>query len=157
MLPKVVGEFRAADDPNLRFAPSGTAVCRVRAVASSRKKDDNGEWKDDKTAWVDLVGFKRLAENMAESIKKGDLITVEGRLQVEDWEDSEGNKRKSVNVVLDTIGISLAFNSAESKRSERSNSGSSSGSSNSGGGFERRTEPDQNDPWGSAPSDEPPF
>lgn len=156
MLPKVVGEFRAGDDPNLRFAPSGTAVCRVRAVASSRKKDESGEWKDDKTAWVDLVGFKKLAENMAESIKKGDLVTVEGRLQVEDWEDNEGNKRKSVNIVLDHVGLSLAFNPAESKRAERSGGGSGT-SGASGGGFERRSEPDPNDPWGSPPGDEPPF
>jgi single-strand DNA-binding protein len=149
MLPQVVGEFRVGADPNLRFAPSGTAVCSMRAVASSRKKDESGEWKDDKTTWVDLVGFRKLAENMAESFQKGDLVTVTGKLQVEDWEDNEGNKRKSVNVMVDTIGMSVAFNAARSIKSERRET---TGSSDGG------------DPWatpapsgGQSQSDEPPF
>lgn len=152
MLPQVVGEFRVGVDPNLRFAPSGTAVCSMRAVASSRKKDENGEWRDDKTTWVDLVGFKKLAENMAESFQKGDLVTVTGKLQVEDWEDNEGNKRKSVNVVVDTIGMSVAFNAARSIKSERG--AQPSGQQSQDGG----------DPWaqpaasgGSSQTDEPPF
>jgi single-strand DNA-binding protein len=120
MLPQVVGEFRVGADPTLRFAPSGTAVCSMRAVASSRKKDEQtGEWKDDKTTWVDLVGFRKLAENMAESFQKGDLVTVTGKLQVEDWEDNEGAKRKSVSVIVDNIGVSIAFNPARTIKTER--------------------------------------
>lgn len=153
MLPQVVGEFRCGGEPNLRFAPSGTAVCRLRAVASSRKKQDDGTWADDKSAWVDLVGFKRLAENMAESFKQGDLVTVTGKLQVEDWEDSDGNKRKSVNVVVDTIGMSASFNPVSAVRVERQ------ASSNQGQGSQ------QDEPWttgGGAQSqqsqpDDPPF
>src|SRR5690348_6113573 len=99
MLPIVTGEFRAAADPNLRFAPSGTAVCDVRAVASSRKKQGD-EWVDDKTCWVRLTGFKRVAENMAESIEKGDLITVTGKVSTDEWEDKEGQKRTTVNIVV---------------------------------------------------------
>lgn len=157
-LPQVIGEFRCGGDPNLRFSPNGTAVCRIRAVATSRKKGDDGEWRDDKTAWVDLVGFKRLAENMAESFKKGDLVEARGRLQVDDWEDNEGNKRTSVNIVLDGIGMSVQFNAASSHRSERSNNGGGSqGASADSGGFDRRTTPDQNDPWQTPPPDEPPF
>ena len=151
MLPQVVGEFRCGGEPNLRFAPSGTAVCRLRAVASSRKKQDDGTWVDDKSAWVDLVGFKRIAENMAESFKQGDLVTVTGKLQVEDWEDNEGNKRKSVNVVVDTIGMSASWNPVAAVKTERQ-----SASSNQG-------QQQQRDPWttgGGAQqdqSDEPPF
>lgn len=153
MLPLVTGEFRVGGEPNLRFAPSGTAVCRIRAVASSRKKDESGEWKDDKTAWVDLVGFKRLAENMAESFKQGDLVVITGKLQVEDWEDNEGNKRKSVNVVLDTIGMSAAWNPVAAIKTERQSQG--------GGNTPSNTQSNtQQDPWQSsnnAQSDEPPF
>ena len=151
MLPQVVGEFRCGGEPNLRFAPSGTAVCRLRAVASSRKKQDDGTWADDKSAWVDLVGFKRIAENMAESFKQGDLVTVTGKLQVEDWEDNDGNKRKSVNVVVDTIGMSASWNPVAAIKTERQ-------SSNQGQGQQR-----QDDQWttgGGAQqdqSDEPPF
>lgn len=147
MLPQVSGEFRVGGEPNLRFAPSGTAVCRMRAVASSRKKQDDGTWVDDKTAWVDLVGFKKLAENMAESFKQGDLITVTGKLQVEDWEDKDGNRRKSVNVVVDTIGMSASWNPVAAIKSERQ----------SAGGQSSRQAPAE-DPWQTPPqTDEPPF
>jgi single-strand DNA-binding protein len=145
MLPQVVGEFRVGVEPNLRFAPSGTAVCSIRAVASSRKKDEGGNWVDDKTTWVDLVGFKKVAENMAESFSKGDLVTVTGKLQVEDWEDKEGNKRTSVRVMVDTIGMSVAFAPARSIKADRPSGGQSSAPAE--------------DPW-AAPagtSDEPPF
>lgn len=151
MLPQVIGEFRVGVEPNLRFAPSGTAVCSIRAVASSRKKDDSGNWVDDKTTWVDLVGFKKVAENMAESFLKGDLVTVTGKLQVEDWEDNEGKKRTSVRVMVDTIGMSVAFNPARAIKSDRPTS--------SGGGGQSSAPAD--DPWGGTPagsqSDEPPF
>jgi single-strand DNA-binding protein len=151
VLPSVTGEFRCGADPELRFAPSGVAVCKVRAVASSRKKV-NDEWVDDKTTWVNLVGFKRTAENMAETLAKGYLVTVTGRLQVENWEDNEGNKRTSVDVILDSIGPSLSFVAAKVQASERSSTGS--GGSGGGGG----SSPDE-DPW-AAPTgqtEEPPF
>lgn len=151
MLPQVVGEFRIGTEPNLRFAPSGTAVCSIRAVASSRKKNEqSGQWEDDKTTWVDLVGFRKLAENMAESFAKGDLVTVMGKLQVEDWEDNDGNKRISVRVMVDNIGMSVAFNAARSIKAERGQQ--NQGQSQQGGG-------QQQDPWGTPAtgSDEPPF
>lgn len=151
MLPQVVGEFRIGSEPNLRFAPSGTAVCSIRAVASSRKKNEQtGEWEDDKTTWVDLVGFRKLAENMAESFAKGDLVTVMGKLQVEPWEDNDGNKRTSVRVMVDNIGMSVAFNAARSVKADR---GQQSQSQPSGG-------QQQQDPWGTPAtggSDDPPF
>lgn len=148
-LPQVVGEFRCGADPNLRFAPSGVAVCSIRAVASSRKKQDDGTWVDDKATWVELVAFKKVAENMAESFEKGDLVNVTGKLQVEDWEDKDGNKRLSVKVMVDTIGASAAFNPVKSIKTARSDSGGSSG-----GGHAPASEPD----WGGAPqNDEPPF
>jgi single-strand DNA-binding protein len=147
MLPSINGEFRTATDPNLRFTPSGMAVCEIRAVATSRKKNDRDEWVDDKTCWVTLVAFKKLAENMAESIAKGELIVVNGRLQTEDWEDKDGVKRTSLKVLLDTIGPSIAFNPARTIKSERP----------SGGGGESKA-PAGEDPWAPAPKeDEPPF
>lgn len=159
-LPQVFGEFRLGGDPDLRFAPSGVAVATISAVASSRKKEGD-EWVDDKTTWVQLVGFKKLAENMAESFFKGDLVVVAGKLQVEDWEDNDGNKRKSVKVILDHIGPSVAWDAARSLKSERSsNSGGGSGTSGASrqeGQAQRSTTPAQNDPWSSPPGDEPPF
>jgi single-strand DNA-binding protein len=115
-------------------------ICKVRAVASSRKKDESGNWVDDKSVWVSLTGFNKVAENMAESITKGDLLTVVGRLQVSDWEDSEGHKRTSVEVSVDSIGPAITWNPAKVQRGER-----------------RTSTPDE-DPWATGgTTDEPPF
>jgi len=158
MLPVVTGEFRAAADPDLRFAPSGTAVGKIRAVASSRKKNDAGEWADDKTCWVTIVGFNKVAENMAESFEKGDLMVVVGKINTDDWEDNDGNKRTSIQIVADFIGPAITFNAARSMRSERP-SGGGSQQRPSGGGASRSTTVDENDPWATpaGQNDEPPF
>lgn len=147
MLPNIMGEFRVAADPDLRFTPSGVAVGKVRAVASKRKQNDQGEWVDDKTCWVNLVGFKKVAENMAESFVRGDLVVVTGQMQTEDWEDKDGNKRTSVEIVVSQMGPSIAFNPARTMKAEGSESRTTS------------TPPDPaNNPW-EAPNqdDAPPF
>lgn len=155
MLPVINGEFRVVKDPEIRYAPSGVAVTRMRIVASSRKKNEQtGEWEDDKQAWLTAVSFKRVAENVAESFVKGDLVMVTGKLQTEEWQDSEGNNRLSVNVVVDNIGMSAAFNKVSSDKAERP----SQGQQQQGGGQPQNQQ--QQDPWASnAPpqSDEPPF
>lgn len=109
MLPVVSMEGRVVADPELRFSPNGVAVGRVRLVASSRKKnEESGEWEDDKTCWITVTCFKKLAEHVAESVVKGDLINVTGKLQTEEWE-SDGQKRSATVMVADTVAKSLAF------------------------------------------------
>lgn len=151
-LPQVTGEFRAAADPELRFAPSGVAVCNIRAVASSRKKNDQNEWVDDKSCWLNLVGFKQVAENMAETFVKGSLMVVVGRISTDEYETREGEKRTSFNLVVDTIGPSLQWDAARILKAERS------GGNGGGGGQSRQSAP-ADDPWAGAPpqEDEPPF
>ncbi len=108
MLPLITMEGRVVADPELRFAPSGTAVTRMRMVASSRKKNEAGEWEDDKTFWITVTCFKKLAENVAESIVKGDLVNVTGRIQTDEWE-KDGQKQTAPSVIADTVSLSLAF------------------------------------------------
>lgn len=146
MLPVVTGEFRCAADPELRFAPSGVAVGKIRAVASSRKKNEADEWVDDKTCWVTITGFKRVAENMAESFQKGDLLLVTGKLQTEDWEDKDGNKRTSISIVADVIGPAVTFQPARTMRSEGRSTSQSAAPAQAAA---------EQDPW--SQSDEPPF
>lgn len=151
MLPIVHGEFRVAADPDLRFSPTGVAVGKMRAVASSRKKNEQDEWVDDKACWVYLVGFKKVAENMAESFQKGDLVTVVGKVNTSDWEDRDGNKRTSIEVVVDSIGMAVTWDAARSLKAERS----------SGGGQRQQSSSSADeDPWatgGGGQSDDPPF
>lgn len=143
-LPTCTGEFRAVADPELRFAPSGMAVAKVRIVANSRKKDpDTDQWKDDKVCWLTLTAFGRVAENIAESVVKGSLIEATGRLQTEEWETKEGEKRTGMSLVADRVGLSLAF--VPAKAMERT--------------VKRESAPAEGgDPWvAPAQDDEPPF
>jgi single-strand DNA-binding protein len=154
MLPQINGEFRVVADPELRFAPSGTPVASMRVVANSRKKNDAGEWVDDKVCWLRVVAFNRLAENIAESLTQGALIVVEGRLQTEQWEDRETHEKKSsYTIMADRVGPSLAFKGARILEAERQQGQQQQ--SSSGGGVSAPTE----DPWGTPPpqGDEPPF
>lgn len=154
MLPTISGEFRVVADPDLRFTPSGVAICDVRLVASSRKKNEQTqEWEDDKVFWVNAVGFRNQAENMAESFVKGDLVVLNGRIQTEEWEDREGNKRSTVKVLVNDMGHSTKWDASKSLKVERSQ-----GQNQGGGGQNRGTSGPAEDPWAVPPKDEePPF
>lgn len=108
MLPHVAMEGRLTADPELRFAPSGVAVGQFTIAANSRKKDDNGQWVDDKVLFLPVVCFRNLAENCAESLRKGDLVVATGRINTEQWEDAQSNeKRSQVRLVADDVAVSL--------------------------------------------------
>lgn len=141
MLPLITIEGRCVEDPELRFAPSGIALAKMRVVASSRKKNEAGEWVDDKTLWIDVTCFRQLAENVAESLTKGDLVTVVGRLQTEEWTNKEGEKRSKISVTADSVAAALQFRTI--KHSE--------------GRSARSSGTPADDPWASQPRDEPPF
>lgn len=144
MLPTISGEFRAVADPELRFAPSGTAVGTIRLVANSRKKTDAGEWVDDKVVWLRGVTFKQQAENLAESVSKGDLVLVTGKLQTEEWE-KDGEKKQSYTILIDSIGPSLARNAARPMDTSRTAAAPAAAAP-------------ADDPWAvPAGGDEPPF
>lgn len=145
MLPVVtVSDARVVNDPELRFSPNGVAVCNFRIVASSRKQNQQGEWVDDKVLWLGVTCFKQLAENCAESLQKSDLVSVTGRLQTDEWETEQGEKRSRPVIIADAVAASLRFRTIRHGEGE----------------VTRSSQPDQSDPWatgGGASSDEPPF
>lgn len=149
MLPVVTGEYTVVREPELRFAPSGVAVCTVRAVASSQKKVGD-QWEDDKKFWVDLTAFSRLAENIAESdLKQGTKILVTGKVYTDEWEDKEGAKRTTTRINIDTFGPSLKFDTVKVNRAERKEQSGSDPWQSGGGSSSASTVPPA--------SDEPPF
>ena len=111
MLPRVTVECRLAADPELRFSQSGTAVARMRVVASDRRKNEQtGEWEDADTLWLDVTAFNKLAENLVESVQKGDLLIVHGKLKTDEWQDREsGQQRSKITMIADSVGASLQF------------------------------------------------
>lgn len=143
-LPTVTMQARVVDDPELRFAPSGVAVAKIRCVASSRRKNkDTDEWEDGDKFWIWVTCFKQMAENVAESVTKGQLINVVGKIKTDEWEDKDGNKRSAPSMIADTIGPALDYDTAKVTKVQRSGAGGAPAA--------------EQDPWAAPAADEPPF
>lgn len=110
MLPRVVLDGRVVAEPELRFGQTGKAVARLRVVSADRRRDDAGNWVDGDTCWLDVTVFGQLAENVCESVVKGDLVVIQGKLRTEEWQDRDsGQKRSKTSMIADAIGPSLQF------------------------------------------------
>ena len=89
-------------DPEIKFLPSGQAVANFSIATTDRYKDKAGEWQD-RTEWQNVVLWQRLAEIAGEYLKKGGKVYIEGRLQTRSWDDKDGNKRYTTEIVASTI------------------------------------------------------
>ena len=100
MLNRIVLMGRLTRDPELRKTQSDTPVCSFSlAVDRDYKKD--GEKKE--TDFIDIVAWRATAEFVSKFFTKGRMAVVEGRLQIRDWTDKEGNKRRSAEVIADNV------------------------------------------------------
>ena len=84
-------------DPELRYTPQGTAVCDFSVAVNDRKRDKAGEWQD-VTTWFKITFWGKQAENASKYLTKGRQAYIEGRLQVEEWTDRDGNSRYTLAV-----------------------------------------------------------
>ena len=90
-------------DPELRYTPKGTAVVRLGVAVNRQWKTDSGEGREEVT-FVDVDAFGRQAEVIAQYLKKGRPILVEGRLKYETWDDKQtSQKRSKLMVVLESF------------------------------------------------------
>jgi len=89
-------------DPELRSTPSGTSVCSLRVACNTRRKDASGEWVD-KPNYFDVTIWGRQGENAAQYLEKGRPVAIDGRLEWREWQDKEGNKRQSVDIIADSV------------------------------------------------------
>lgn len=113
-LPVVHGEFGIVKEPEIKFSSGGNTWLTIRCVAKDRKRDGAGNWTDGDTTFIDIVMFGKNAENLVESVTKGDTINVTGKLVQKSWEDNEGNKRSTYQIVADQVGVSLRWGPAKS-------------------------------------------
>lgn len=106
-------------DPELRYTPGGAATCQF-GLAVNRKWQNRqtNEWEE-QTSFFNVVAWREMAENAAESLTKGSRVLVTGRLDQRSWETPDGEKRSVVEVVADEIGVSLRFATAQVVRNER--------------------------------------
>jgi len=84
-------------DPELRYTPQGTAVCDFSVAVNDRRRDKAGEWQD-VTTWFKITFWGKQAENASKYLTKGRQAYIEGRLQVEEWTDRDGNNRYTLAV-----------------------------------------------------------
>ena len=96
----IVGHLGA--DPETRFTPSGTAVANLNLATNESRKNSEGEYQDH-TEWRSCVLFGKRAEFAGESLKKGQLVYLEGRLQTRSWEDDSGTKKYRTEVIGNEI------------------------------------------------------
>lgn len=144
MLPILWMEGRTTADPELRFTQGGKAVCSFTIVNQDRRKNEqSNEWEDaGDPLFVRVSVWDALAENVAESVRKGDLLVVQGKLTNRKWEDKEGNARLSLEMTAKIVAASLQFRTIKH------------------GQTRAQSAPQADDPWVGSPtggSDEPPF
>jgi single-strand DNA-binding protein len=89
-------------DPEMRYTPSGQAVTQFTVAVNRNYKGANGEWQEE-TEWFRVVAWGPLAERTAGYLRKGRKVYVEGRLQTRQWEDREGQKRYTTELVAQTV------------------------------------------------------
>jgi len=117
------------EDPELRFTASGVAMARIRMAVNRRYRDRNNEWQEE-TSFFGGTCWREVAENVAESLSKGDRVFITGRLEQRNWETNEGEKRSVVEVRIDEVGPSLRWATATITKTPRSEGGGSYGGGN---------------------------
>lgn len=111
----------AGSEPELRYTPTGSGVANFSVAVTPRHFDKTSNtWSDGDTTWYRVNAWNQLAENVAESIRKGDRVIVLGSLENREWEDADGNTRHTLEVRADAIGPDLMFASARVTKSARS-------------------------------------
>ena len=100
MLNKIILMGRLTRDPELRKTQSGTAVASFSLAVDRDYKDQSGEKETD---FIDVVAWRNTAEFVSKYFTKGRMAVVEGRLQIRDWTDRDGGKRRSAEVVAENV------------------------------------------------------
>ena len=100
MLNRVVLIGRLTRDPELRYTTSGIAVANFSLAVDRPYTNQQGERETD---FIRVVVWRKLAETVANYMAKGRLVAVDGRLQISNYEDKEGNKRQSAEVVAENV------------------------------------------------------
>jgi single-strand DNA-binding protein len=158
-LPNLSGTARLYKDVDLRFNPNGMAIAKVPLVFNARKKDDAGNWVDGDSFFVTGLLFKERAEEAAERLTRGAEVMVSGRPKTNSWEDREGNKRSSTELLIDSIGLTVR----EVLKAQRSGGQGGQQQDTYGGQGRggRQSAPPADDPWATSTAgptdDSPPF
>lgn len=148
----IVGNLVA--DPELRFTPSGAGVANFTIASTPRIFDKTKqEWVDGEALFLRCNIWREAAENVAETLTRGQRVIATGRLKQRSYETREGEKRTSMELEIEEIGPSLRYATAKVNKTQKSGSYSNTTTTTQSSGG-------STDPWGNgsaAAADEPPF
>ncbi|MBN2438513.1 MAG: single-stranded DNA-binding protein [Deltaproteobacteria bacterium] len=102
MINKAILVGRLGADPEVRYTPDGAMVTNFRIATDEQWKDKNGE-KVQRTEWHRIVTFGKLAEICGKYLVKGKLVYLEGRIQTRSWEDKDGAKHFTTEIVASNM------------------------------------------------------
>ncbi|MBN2494423.1 MAG: single-stranded DNA-binding protein [Deltaproteobacteria bacterium] len=146
----LVGNLGA--DPEARYTQGGSAVTNFRIATSERWTGRDGQ-PQERTEWHRIVTFGRLAEHCRDYLSKGRQVYVEGRIQTRSWEDRDGNKRYTTEVVANTV----QFLGGRGGGPDQGGGYDRGGGSDQGGGHDRGGGSDQDSGQGQGGGFEPGF
>jgi len=90
---------RLGRDPEIKYTQGGVAICNFSIAVSDSYQDKNGV-KQEKTEWINLVAWSKLAEICGQYLRKGSKIYASGRLQTRKWEDKNGDAKSTTEIVI---------------------------------------------------------
>ena len=99
---KVILVGNLGNDPELRTTPNGAHVCELSVATNENWTDKQGQ-KQERTEWHRVVVWGRVAENCSKYLSKGRQVYLEGRIQTRSWEDKEGNKRYTTEIIASDV------------------------------------------------------
>jgi single-strand DNA-binding protein len=100
---KVILVGRLGKDPEVRYTPSGATVANFTMATSEEWKDKESGEKQERTEWHRIVAWRRLGEICGEYLRKGKQVYIEGKLQTRSWDDRDGNKRYTTEIVASSM------------------------------------------------------
>jgi len=90
---------RLGRDPEIKYTQGGVAICNFSIAVSDSYQDKNGV-KQEKTEWINLMAWSKLAEICGQYLRKGSKIYASGRLQTRKWEDKNGDAKSTTEIVI---------------------------------------------------------
>lgn len=132
---KVILIGRLGADPEMRYSPNGLAIAQFRVATNERVSAGEGNWED-RTDWHRVVAFAKLAEVCGNYLSKGKLVYLEGRLQTRQWEDAQGAKRYTTEIVARDVQMLGGVGEQPQAQSDQFGMNAGSGQGNRSAGEE---------------------
>ena len=107
-------------DPELRFTPTGQATSSFAVAVNRRWQNRQTNAWEEATSFFDVVAWGTLAGNLADSLRRGDRVVVEGRLDQRSWENNQGEKRSKLEITANEVAPSLRWATVEISKNQHS-------------------------------------